>query len=64
MNFIHILHGFKDDIPEYLSQGDIFSPKSKKLHFRHRKYILYKFMYNLFSGIPYGHAGSIHMNNA
>lgn len=37
--FIHILHVFEGDIPEYLSRNDIFSPKSKKLHFRHRKYI-------------------------
>lgn len=33
-----------------LSGGDIFSSKSK-MYYRHRKYILYKFMYNLFFGI-------------
>lgn len=33
-----------------LSWGDIFSSKSK-MYYRHRKYILYKFMYNLFFGI-------------
>lgn len=36
---MHILHVFEGDIPEYLARNDIFSPKSKKLHFRHRKYI-------------------------
>lgn len=33
-----------------LSGGDIFSSKSK-MYYRHGKYILYKFMYNLFFGI-------------
>lgn len=45
-----------------LSGGDIFSSKSK-MYYRHRKYILYKFMYNLFFGIAYGHLGSIHTKN-
>lgn len=29
--FIHILHVFEGDIPEYLSRNDIFSPKSNIL---------------------------------
>lgn len=33
------------------------------MYYRHRKYILYKFMYNLFFGIAYGHLGSIRMKN-
>lgn len=45
-----------------LSGGDIFSSKSK-MYYRHRKYILYKFMYKLFFGIAYGHLCSIRMKN-
>lgn len=33
------------------------------MYYRYRKYILYKFMYNLFFGIVYGYFGSICMKN-
>lgn len=33
------------------------------MYYRYRKYILYKFMYNLFFGIVYGYFGSIRMKN-
>lgn len=33
------------------------------MYYGYRKYILYKFMYNLFFGIVYGYFGSIRMEN-